>query len=61
MQIGSVGSLPGHVSTRLISQPERVERGPDHDNDGDEGQRATVSAPQPGQASGRGHSINILA
>ena len=61
MQIGSVGSLPSHNSIPQTSQPERVERGPDQDNDGDEGQRITQTAPQPAQASGRGSSINILA
>jgi len=61
MQIGSVGSLPSHASASLISQPERAERGPDHDNDGDEGQRVTSTAPQSAQAAGRGNVFNILA
>lgn len=61
MQIGSVGSLSSHVSTSLISQPEHAERGPDHDNDGDEGQRVTSTAPSSAQAAGPGKIVNILA
>lgn len=61
MQLGSVGSLPGYVSTAQVSRPEAVERGPDRDNDGDEGTRSSAPSASPPAASGRGGAIDILA
>jgi hypothetical protein len=60
MQIGSVGTVPGHAPSAQIRQSERTERGPDRDNDGDEGKRITQAAAQLSSTAGRGGSINIL-
>ncbi len=60
MQIGSVGSVPNRAPVSQIHQSERAERGPDRDNDGDEGKKVATSAAQSTAASGRGSSVNIL-
>jgi hypothetical protein len=61
MEIGSVGAVPNRVPVSQIHQSERTERGPDRDNDGDEGKKVTTSSAQSTAVSGRGSSINIIA
>jgi hypothetical protein len=60
MQIGSVGAVPNRAPISQIHQSERAERGPDHDNDADDGKKVATSAGQSTPASGGGSSVNIL-
>ncbi|MGE5506689.1 MAG: hypothetical protein ACM31L_19865 [Actinomycetota bacterium] len=61
MQIGSVGSAPTYQPTSQVQQPERAERGPDHDNDGDEGVKASASSQPAPPPEGRGRSLDVFA
>ena len=61
MQISASGMSPVS-SLQLPSRPqEATERGPDRDNDGDEGQGATVSQSLPTPPPGRGEKVDMMA
>ncbi|MGE5548545.1 MAG: hypothetical protein ACM33T_16685 [Solirubrobacterales bacterium] len=60
MEIGSVGASPNLSAMTQARAPERAERGPDHDNDGDEGGAAAVKA-LPVPPPGRGGKVDIVA
>jgi hypothetical protein len=61
MQIGSVGSAPSYQPPSQVKQPERAERGPDRDNDGDEGAKAAASSAVSLPPEGRGRNLNVVA
>lgn len=59
MQIGSTGA--SYPQTSVAAPAERTERGPDRDNDGDEGVKAAAAKPLPAPPPGRGGSVDMLA
>lgn len=59
MQIGSVGLPTSPSPISQPNQPESAERGPDHDNDGDEGSSATAAPPP--ASTGRATQVDLFA
>lgn len=58
MQIGTIGAPVSSIPVTRPASAEAVERGPDRDNDGDEGGTPPVlAAPGPG----RGGAVDLLA
>lgn len=60
-----ISSAAGNSLTRAVSaqpRPEQAERGPDHDNDGDEGAKVAATAKSlPTPSAGRGGKVDMLA
>lgn len=61
MQITSVGGYPAIAPSTQGRMPEKAERGPDHDNDGDESGAAVATKSLPTPPPGRGGSVDMLA
>lgn len=64
MQIASSGMSPATAVQPQVQArpPEAAERGPDRDNDGDEGKvAATTAQPLPAPPPGRGGKVDMLA
>lgn len=61
MQIRSVGGYPAIAPSAQGRTPERAERGPDRDNDGDEAGIAAATKSLPAPPPGRGSKVDILA
>lgn len=63
MQIGSTGSSYPQASIATPAVSERSEKGPDHDNDGDEGVKTSAAATNklPAPPPGRGGNVDMVA
>lgn len=60
MTIGSIGSVSHFVPSSQVQKPEAAERGPDRDNDGDEGKQVSATPSVESKVPGRG-GVNIVA
>ncbi|MBX9634936.1 MAG: hypothetical protein K2X44_08135 [Magnetospirillum sp.] len=58
MQIASAGAAPSVAASRM---PERAERGPDKDNDGDEANAVAATQALPTPPPGRGAKVDMVA
>lgn len=61
MQIAATGMSPAYAPQAATRAPEAAERGPDHDNDGDEGKVATAPQTLPPPPPGRGRKVDMVA
>ena len=61
MQIAATGLSPAYSPQTVAPAQESAERGPDHDNDGDEGKAAAAVRPLSPPPPGRGGRVDMTA